>query len=244
MTDQNTPSPLDDAELARLEGLAEKATKGPRRWRVNRQYKTVELGGGSPRFDKSIMTFQRFGMRGAAPAFWFWENGRNWSEEPKRADELAVAEPGREHHQKWHALIDHPDAQFLEISPDDVLRLIATIRAERARADTAEAEREELREAIMGAKPDYSFALTNATFTAMTRAMHAGIIGGVARAEAAEAEVKRLREALLPFVMLIGDWTDANGWTNAACKKDRICDWFGPSDFRNARAALGGNHDQ
>lgn len=42
-------------------------------------------------------------------------------------------------------------------------------------------------------------------------------------------------EALRPFNT---NWTDDNGWTDFAPYKDRICDWFGPSDFRRAREAL------
>nr|DAH84828.1 MAG TPA: hypothetical protein [Caudoviricetes sp.] len=55
------------------------------------------------------------------------------------------------------------------------------------------------------------------------------------------AEVARLREALKPFADIAGEaWADENGWTDAACQNDRVCDWFGPSAFRTARAALQG----
>ena len=60
------------------------------------------------------------------------------------------------------------------------------------------------------------------------------------RAEAAESEVSTLKgriaeleAGLEPFGK--HDWTDENGWNDLACKNDRICDWFGPSDFRRAR---------
>lgn len=43
-----------------------------------------------------------------------------------------------------------------------------------------------------------------------------------------------LAHALCPFV---NDWADENGWTDSACQKDRVVDWFGPSDFRAARTA-------
>ena len=48
-------------------------------------------------------------------------------------------------------------------------------------------------------------------------------------------ERERLREALEPFAV---DWADEHGWTDNACQKDRIVDWFGPSDFRAARALI------
>jgi hypothetical protein len=69
---------------------------------------------------------------------------------------------------------------------------------------------------------------------------------------AAEAEVVRLREALRPFAGFAqsnveaaveeegrGRWTDGK----TGCQHERIVDWFGPSDFFIARAALGGAPD-
>lgn len=56
------------------------------------------------------------------------------------------------------------------------------------------------------------------------------------RSDAAkDAEIAKLREALEPFAT---DWADENGWTDTACQKDRVVDWFGPSDFLRVRAAL------
>lgn len=66
-----------------------------------------------------------------------------------------------------------------------------------------------------------------------------------ARAEAAEAEVKRMREASAPFATISKGWVDEEGWTDIACQRDRIVDWFGPSDFRSLHQALastGGEH--
>ncbi|NSZ57821.1 hypothetical protein FY145_07225 [Agrobacterium tumefaciens] len=63
----------------------------------------------------------------------------------------------------------------------------------------------------------------------------------IARAEAAEAAVKRLNAILEPFRAVSKDWVDENGWTDVACQKDRIVDWFGPSDFRSL-ASTGGEH--
>lgn len=51
-----------------------------------------------------------------------------------------------------------------------------------------------------------------------------------------EAKEDALKQALLPF--FFEDWTDENGWTDTAAQKDRICDWFGPSDFENVRKLL------
>lgn len=56
------------------------------------------------------------------------------------------------------------------------------------------------------------------------------------RDEAAENE--RLREVLEPFVTVSEKWVDDGGWTELACKNDRIVDWFGATDFLRARTAL------
>lgn len=59
------------------------------------------------------------------------------------------------------------------------------------------------------------------------------------RAELAERQRDEALKALEPFVRDLDNWTDDNGWTAEAPKNDRICDWFGPSDFRAARNAMG-----
>lgn len=98
-------------------------TPGPWRWEVNRKHRTVQLCGGEPkegfgRYDKTVLSFRRWGLQGATPVFWFWKDGRNWSEEPKTAAALAVPAEGREHHRDWFALIDHPDARLIAAAPD------------------------------------------------------------------------------------------------------------------------------
>lgn len=96
-----------------------KHTPGPWRWEVNRKHKSVELCGGLPAgtFDKTVLSFERYGMKSAAPVFHNWtEDG--WGGAPKRADELAVAKTGREHHADWFALLDHPNAHLISAAPD------------------------------------------------------------------------------------------------------------------------------
>ncbi|MBZ9600683.1 hypothetical protein [Phyllobacterium chamaecytisi] len=60
------------------------------------------------------------------------------------------------------------------------------------------------------------------------------------RLELAERQRDEALKALQPFVRDWENWVDENGWTHEAPLNDRICDWFGPSDFRAARAARGG----
>lgn len=93
-------------------------TPGPWRWEVNRSSQRVEICGGVPQFDKTVMSFRRWGMQSAAPAFWFWAAGRDWSEKPKSAAELAVPARGMAHHAHWFADIDHPDARLIITAPD------------------------------------------------------------------------------------------------------------------------------
>ena len=64
-----------------------------------------------------------------------------------------------------------------------------------------------------------------------------------AMAEAADeltaitAKVALLTEALRPFATFAENNTDDDGWAGT-CQRDRIVDWFVPSDFRAARRAL------
>lgn len=100
----------------------EQHTPGPWRWEVSRHSKRVHLCGGHPkrgfgRYDLTVMGFQRYGMNSAAPVFWSWDYAKSVGE-PHRADELAVAVPGREHHASWFADIDHPDARLIAAAPE------------------------------------------------------------------------------------------------------------------------------
>lgn len=59
------------------------------------------------------------------------------------------------------------------------------------------------------------------------------------RAERAEAERDALKQAVAPFCdETIKTWVDEHGWTAIAPSRDRICDWFGPSDFRTLLTKL------
>jgi hypothetical protein len=49
--------------------------------------------------------------------------------------------------------------------------------------------------------------------------------------------IERYREALLPFASFVEHAVDDEGWIGQS-GNERINDWFGPSDFRNARKAL------
>ncbi len=97
-------------------------TPGPWRWEVSLNSRRVELCGGPPkkgfgRYDLTVMSFKRWGTQSAAPVFWHWNSEGGWIGKPKRADEIAVAAEGREHHERWFRLIDHPDARLMQAAP-------------------------------------------------------------------------------------------------------------------------------
>lgn len=92
---------------------------GPWQWRVNRAAKTIDLMGQGTfgRYDHMVMSFERYGMSGAAPVFWNWTGNTGT---PMRADQLCIAAPNRDHHADWFALIDHPIAHLIEAAPEAI----------------------------------------------------------------------------------------------------------------------------
>lgn len=92
-----------------------KSTPAPWRWEVNKEYKTVYLRGGCPRFDQNVMSFTRWGMGGAAPEF----RGENENHSiMHRVEKWASPVPGREHHAHWFMDVNHPDARLIAAAPD------------------------------------------------------------------------------------------------------------------------------
>lgn len=97
-----------------------KHTPGPWRWEFNATSKTLQLCGGIPKFDKTVMDFTRWGMGGASPRF----NGKHAGDDhnilfrPSERQDWMVPFPGREHHASWLMDITHPDAQLIASAPD------------------------------------------------------------------------------------------------------------------------------
>lgn len=112
-------------EIESIRGRYLAAVPGPWRWEVNRKLRQIQLCGGRPRHDLIVMDFVRWGMSGSAPRF--QREHRPGLNIMHRAEEFAVAQPGREHHEEWFALIDQPDARFIESAPEDVRALLAEI---------------------------------------------------------------------------------------------------------------------
>jgi hypothetical protein len=93
-------------------------TPGPWRWEFNAAHKTVDLVGGRPMFDLTVMDFARWGMGHAVPRFRDTSvDGMNLMDRLCDKPEWIAPEPGREHHKKWHQLVTHPDARLIEAAP-------------------------------------------------------------------------------------------------------------------------------
>ena len=96
-----------------------KHTPGPWRWEFNAKHKTVDLVGGRPMFDLTVMDFARWGMSHAVPRFRDTAvDGMNLMDRLCDKPEWIAPEPGREHHKRWHQLVTHPDASLIAAAPD------------------------------------------------------------------------------------------------------------------------------
>jgi hypothetical protein len=91
-------------------------TPGPWRWEVSLKSKQISLCGGRPRFDLTVMDFERWGMSGARPRLLStWSDGLMVME---HAEKFATIVSGREHHCEWFQGLDHPDARLIAAAPD------------------------------------------------------------------------------------------------------------------------------
>jgi hypothetical protein len=91
-----------------------KHTPGPWRWEVNMAQKTIQLCGGKPQYDLTIMDFSRWGMNGARPRVLDHADHMLLRE----AEDYRVIVPGREHHASWFQGIDHPDMNLIAAAPE------------------------------------------------------------------------------------------------------------------------------
>ena len=100
-----------------------KHTKGPWRWELSERQKRLQLCGGEPVYDLTVMDFVRWGMGGAIPRFRDDVNKMNIMR-PAREHAQPVA--GREHHANWFQFINHPDALLIAAAPDLLEALLKT----------------------------------------------------------------------------------------------------------------------
>ncbi|MDQ6477834.1 hypothetical protein [Dyadobacter sp. LHD-138] len=93
-----------------------KGTVGPWRWEINEKHKNVQLCGGVPAFDLTVMDFARYGTGGAAPRFNKDIGGGLLIME--RAEQYSEEVEGRRHHASWFKTLNHPDANLIAAAPD------------------------------------------------------------------------------------------------------------------------------
>lgn len=87
-------------------------TPAPWRWELNEKSKHVELVGGIPKYDLTVMSFVRYGMGSAAPEF------RDSNCIMKRCEAFGKEVEGRKHHADWFKSISHPDAKLMQSAPE------------------------------------------------------------------------------------------------------------------------------
>jgi len=101
-------------------------TAGPWRWEINEKHKSMQLVGGVPTFDLTVMSFERWGMHGAVALMRETEvDGMNIMH---RCTDWAQPAEGREHHASWFKVLNHPDARLMAAAPDLLAALEETLQ--------------------------------------------------------------------------------------------------------------------
>jgi len=95
-----------------------KHTPGPWRWEFNATHKSVQLCGGKPQYDKTVMDFSRWGMSGASPRFMGDDGGLCILHKIQDRKDWIKPIQGREHHATWCATVEHPDARLIAAAPE------------------------------------------------------------------------------------------------------------------------------
>lgn len=117
--------------IERAKALDMRATPGPWKWDLRKNCRDVKIV-----TDHSgqyyVMTFERWGMQGAAPSFQVYDRyegpvRERGSHGMRRADTMAKSYPGKEHHVGFDDYPDHPDARFIVASRQLVPELTAAV---------------------------------------------------------------------------------------------------------------------
>lgn len=132
----------------------------------------------------------------------------------------------------------HDAAHIARCDPDTIRSILTELQERRASPAIEGGVKgltvDDVEEIILKTEPP---AYSDAGDKVWTRRMAVALATLVtARAESAEAALRDALEVVRPFAM--EGWADENGWTDRGCPNDRVCDWFGPSDFRRARQFL------
>jgi hypothetical protein len=102
-------------------------TPGPWRWELNESNKKLQLVGGTrPQFDLTILEPIRWGM-GSASLFVrdTAHDGLNLLHKLHERRDWIKPFPGRAHHARWCAGVDHPDLRLIEAAPELLAKLQA-----------------------------------------------------------------------------------------------------------------------
>jgi len=116
-------------------------TPGPWRWEFSQQNRQLQLVGGRPQFDLTIIDFARWGMGGATMRLRDTaHDGMNLMYRVHERQDWITPEPGRKHHKHWHQLLTHPDAQLIEAAPGLLKALQVMLRDYAAVHDIGDVE--------------------------------------------------------------------------------------------------------
>ena len=91
-----------------------KWTPGPWRWECRPMHHSIELCGGRPQYDLTILQPVRWGMGGASMRV----QAHDGTSMVGKAHEWQQPIPGREHHARWIQTIRHPDLDLIAAAPE------------------------------------------------------------------------------------------------------------------------------
>lgn len=142
-------------------------TKEPWRWEYNAKHKTVQIVGGNPKYDLTVMDFERWGMGGAVPRFRdVAHDGMNVMHRLCDRPDWVAPYLGREHHFGWFANVTHPDARRIVacvnacagMAIDELEKFGLTASFGMSKMQLA-AQRDQLAEALRGLLTDFAHTL-------------------------------------------------------------------------------------
>lgn len=94
-------------------------TPGPWRWELNLQHRQLELCGGRPRYDLTILEPRRWGMNSATLRLRDTAvDGLNIMLAPHEVQAWTPPFAGEEHHAHWRRDLEHPDARLIACAPE------------------------------------------------------------------------------------------------------------------------------